>query len=141
MKLIQPVITAILLRSGSSESKVQPPGCACRIYPRSAPRCSPSGKRVLHAEQISLYLSTEMKASVHMRICLLVYLDICSQYLTLLMLRKGRVTCFFLGTGLTNLVHDNRSSGIDSIKGQCTRYEAPSCCAAIRVTAVTLFYR
>ena len=72
---------------------------------------------MLHAEQISLYLSTEMKASGHMRICVLVYLDICSQYLTLLMLRKGRVTCFFLGTGLTNLVHDNRNSSIDSIKG------------------------
>ena len=72
---------------------------------------------MLHAEQISLYLSTEMKASVHMRICLLVYLDICSQYLTLLMLRNVRVTCFVLGTGITNLVHDNRNSSIDSIKG------------------------
>ena len=72
---------------------------------------------MLHAEQISLYLSTEMKVSVHIRIRLLVYLDICSQYLTLLMVRNGRVTSFVLGTGLPNLVPDNRSSGIYSIKG------------------------
>jgi hypothetical protein len=51
---------------------------------------------MLHAEQISLYLSTEMKASVYMRIRLLVYLDICSQCLTLLLLRNGRVTAVTL---------------------------------------------